>query len=93
MTLRTWWRRRPLTCPEVGRILQQHLDGELRPDLAARVDDHLEDCRRCGLQAATYLEIKQAVRRRGEPLPADAVDRLRTFAASLRANPDTPPES
>jgi anti-sigma factor RsiW len=78
-----WWRRRPLSCPEVARLLQRHLDEELEEHLAVRVEAHLEDCRRCGLEAATYEQIKQAVRRQGQPVPRESVERLRAFADAL----------
>ncbi|MBW3627425.1 MAG: zf-HC2 domain-containing protein [Actinobacteria bacterium] len=78
-----WWRRRPLTCPEVARLLQRHLDEELPQHLAVRVEAHLEDCRRCGLEAEAYEQIKQAVHRQGQTVPPESVERLRAFAASL----------
>ncbi len=83
MRWRRWWRRRPLSCPEVARLLQRHLDEELPQHLGERVQAHLEDCRRCGLEAEAYEQIKQAVRRQGQPVPPESVERLRAFAASL----------
>lgn len=44
---------------------------------------HLEDCRRCGLEAAAYEQIKQAVHRQGQTVPPESGERLRAFAASL----------
>lgn len=44
---------------------------------------HLEDCRRCGMEAAAYTEIKASLARRGEALPDDAVARLRSFGERL----------
>lgn len=49
---------------------------------ARRVAAPLEDCRRCGLEAGTYQEIKSALTRRAEP-DADAVERLRGFTQGL----------
>lgn len=86
-----WWRRRPLTCPEVARLLQRHLDEEVPQHLAVRVQAHLEDCRRCGLEAEAYEQIKQAVQRQGQPVPPESVERLRAFAASLLEQGDDDP--
>ena len=75
-----------LTCPEVGRRLQSFLDGELddttEADLLA---EHLDDCKRCGLEADTYRTIKDALAARRQPVPQDSVDRLRDFAHQLTA--------
>jgi anti-sigma factor RsiW len=78
-----WWRRRPLTCPEVARLLQRHLDDEVPEHLAVRVEAHLEDCRRCGLEVSTYMQIKDSIRRQGQPVPPESVERLRAFVTSL----------
>ena len=51
-----------LSCPEVGRLLQRFLDGELTAD--AEIDmlaEHLDDCKRCGLEADTYRKIKEVL--------------------------------
>ncbi len=85
-------RRRPMTCDEVGRLLQDYLDGELDQRRTARLSAHLEDCRRCGMEAETYTQIKTSLARRGTELPPDAVARLRSFGERLAANgpPETP---
>ncbi len=70
-------------------MLQRYLDEELPELRAAQVRAHLRDCRRCGLQAELYAEVKAAVRRRSEPLPPDSIERLRAFADGLiRQEPD-----
>ncbi len=74
---------RPKNCMQVGHRLQRYLDGDV-DDLTARfIMLHLEDCRRCGMEAATYTEIKASLARRGEELPDDAVARLRSFGERL----------
>lgn len=82
-----WLRRRDpaerrLNCMQAARVLQAYLDGESDEVTARRVAAHLEDCRRCGLQADTYRKIKEALSRREAP-DGDAVDRLRAFGESL----------
>jgi anti-sigma factor RsiW len=78
-----WWGREELRCREVGKVLQSYLDGELDELLARRVARHLEMCRRCGMSAETYAEIKQALRRSAGSPPQDAIDRLRAFGEQL----------
>ncbi len=87
LTGRRWPDVRPgeqLSCPEVGRLVQRYLDGELDND--AEVDAlaaHLDDCRRCGLEAETYQKIKDALGDRSVDVPEDSVARLRAFGEKL----------
>jgi anti-sigma factor (TIGR02949 family) len=90
-----WWRRMVgspsmASCMDVGRVLQSYLDGEVDEVAARRVARHLEACRRCGLEASTYAEIKQALTRRSRDVPQDAVDRLRRFGEDLVDTGDEP---
>ena len=79
------WARRPLTCPEVARLLQSYLDGEIDELKARRISRHLEDCRRCGMKAETYSAIKRSLRENRPSVPAGAVERLRAFGERLAA--------
>lgn len=78
-----WWKRRRLRCPEVRRTLQRYLDGEVDAEWASRVRTHLEDCRRCGLEADTYQTLKDNLEARGPDVPDELVTRLRHFADGL----------
>jgi len=76
------------TCREVGRVLQTYLDGELDADRVQKVTAHLDHCLRCGMQADTYLRIKNALAHaadRGDVHPEDrlAIERLRRFADTI----------
>jgi anti-sigma factor RsiW len=71
-------------CREVATYLHRYLDGEVDDRTRRRVAAHLEDCRRCGLEAETYRALKRALARRGA-LPDDAVARLHSFAEQLLA--------
>ncbi len=71
------------SCMQVMRVLQSYLDGEIDEVTARRVANHLDACRRCGLEAATYREIKAALRRRTAPLDRAAAASLRAFGAAL----------
>jgi len=74
---------RPMNCMQVGHRLQRYLDGDI-DDLTARfIMLHLEDCRRRGLEASAYTEIKASLARRAIDVPDDAVTRLRAFGERL----------
>ncbi|MBI2168537.1 MAG: zf-HC2 domain-containing protein [Actinobacteria bacterium] len=83
-------RRTMLTCREVGRVLQAHLDGEIEHQKAQAVATHLNGCAGCGLEADVYSEIKAALRRQAGELAPDAVERLRRFGEHLSAHGDDP---
>lgn len=85
--MRLPWRRtpRPVTCHEVGLVLQAFLDDETDEVAALRVADHLRDCVRCGMEAATYERIKRSVGRDRPALDPDTVTRLRRFGERLAA--------
>jgi anti-sigma factor RsiW len=80
-----------LTCREVGEVLQQYLDGHVDDDLAGRMEIHLEECRRCGLEAETYERIKATLATRRPELPAESVDRLRAFGEQLARGEEPTP--
>ena len=86
---RSWWRssHSEPNCREVGRVLQSFLDRELSEDDEDAVAAHLEVCRRCGMSADAYIEIKGALSSLGDDVDEDAVDRLRAFGEQL-ANGD-----
>jgi anti-sigma factor RsiW len=94
----SWWRRaRPgrdaATCREVGRVLQSYLDGQVDELTARRVARHLEMCRRCGMEASTYTEIKRSLARHGAAVDPEVVGRLRDFGTQLiERDADEPPE-
>ncbi len=78
-------------CWQVMRVLQAHLDGEVDVETATWVSTHLEECRRCGMEAATYQSIKLALAERIDdptghgavPVDPAVLRRLERFAASL----------
>jgi anti-sigma factor RsiW len=71
------------SCLEATRMLHAYLDGHVDERSAHRVGRHLEVCRRCGLEAATYMQIKNSLRRQQAAAPAGAVQRLTELAARL----------
>ncbi|WP_291383511.1 zf-HC2 domain-containing protein [Demequina sp.] len=73
-------------CHRAARFLQHYLDGELDMVRSAMVAEHLETCRRCGLEARTYQSIKVAISAaapHSDEADAAAVARLRDFADTL----------
>jgi anti-sigma factor RsiW len=82
-----------MSCRQVGKVLQTYLDDELDDDAARKVAAHLEDCRRCGLEAETYEALKESLRRGPAGLADEPVARLRDFGERLargEIEPDEP---
>jgi anti-sigma factor RsiW len=75
------------SCMKVMRVLQSYLDGQTDEVTTRRVANHLEACRRCGLEAATYRELKASLARRAPQVDADTVERLRAFGRDLAVRP------
>ena len=73
---------RPMTCAEVARVLHSYLDESLLPPSAQQVAHHLEQCRKCGMEATTYRALKESLHRQGA-VPDDTLQRMRDFAAQL----------
>jgi len=76
-------------CRKAGRALQSYLDGQVDEITAQRVSRHLEACRRCGLEAHVYDELKQALARCATDLDPAAVERVNSFSRVLL---ETPPD-
>ena len=74
--------QRPLDSRHVAHLLQAYLESDLDQAAARRVAAHLEDCRRCGLEAATITKIRRALAGRYQPAP-ESVARLQAFCESL----------
>jgi Putative zinc-finger len=72
-----------VTCLQVARMLQRYLDDQLDEGAAAQVADHLDECRRCGLDAESYREVKVALASRSRPSTPEQVERLTSFVAGL----------
>lgn len=79
-----------MSCAELAKVLQAHLDRELDEVTARRAAGHLEACRRCGLEAETYSQIKSALAITMPPERIEAVERAHDFAASLIADKKGP---
>ncbi|WP_298387782.1 anti-sigma factor [Ferrimicrobium sp.] len=70
-------------CFATMRVLQDYLDGALDDARADQVARHLDDCRRCGLEAEVYQEIKTALSKQEMLLDPQTVQRLRNFSDQL----------
>lgn len=79
-----------IRCLRTGRALQRYLDGETDEATARRVAEHLESCRRCGLQARTYQAISRSLHSGAGEANDLSLRRLRAFTRSLadRDGPD-----
>ena len=79
---------RPLSCREVGKVLQRYLDGDVDELTAEKVAEHLEDCRRCGMEAEVYRQIMASLARQAPEVPDLALRRLRDFGERLAREGD-----
>lgn len=75
--------RMPPDCREVAKVLQSFLDGELPPEQAGLVADHVEHCDRCGIDADVYRQVKDSLAQLRSPADRDVVGRLVAFADDL----------
>ncbi len=90
---RLWPTKETASCMQVMAVLQAYLDGQVDERTARRVAAHLDACRRCGLEADTYSEIKAALARQAPRLDRSAVDRLVAFGAALAGPPSRDDET
>ena len=72
-----------VSCIQVARILQRYLDDQLDERAASQVAAHLDECRRCGLDAESYREVKMALAHSSRPPSPERVERLTSFVAHL----------
>lgn len=87
--------RKQMSCHQVGQVLQRYLDNELDDVAARKVAAHLEDCRRCGLEAETYEALKASLQRGPAGLAGlgdEPVTRLREFGERLARGEIDPDE-
>ena len=81
-----------MECHEVGERLQHYLDGHIDAERARRIEEHLEDCRRCGMEVETYERIKVTLAAHRPEVPQESVERLRAFGERLaRGDEPSPP--
>lgn len=78
-------RRRDRSCRRVAHLLQSFLDEEVDLSTVMRIEDHLEQCRRCGMEADVYWEIKEALARSTPAVPELTLRRLHHFGEELGA--------
>ena len=70
-------------CMEVRRVISGFVDGEVDADFAAKIAEHLEDCRDCGLSADVYADIKRSLRSEPPTIDDEAITRLREFGSDI----------
>ena len=79
-----WGRpRRPLSCRQVGRVLQAYLDDELADGRRELIAQHLEDCLRCGLDASSFRFLTARLAELAPHSDEHQLARLRVFATTL----------
>lgn len=72
-----------MSCRQAARVIQSYLDGETDIGTGRAVATHLELCRQCGMKAATYEAIKEALAHQATATDRQALDRLAAFVEEL----------
>lgn len=68
------------TCKELVDLLADYLEGQLPPDVARDLDQHLADCPPCLNFLKTYRTTTRLIREVGcEEIPPELEDRLLKF--------------
>jgi hypothetical protein len=69
-----------MTCQRVTAMIRDYLAGELAPEIAAALEEHLRDCPDCTVFINTYRRTAQALQSiRYEDIPAEMQSRVRQF--------------
>lgn len=74
---------RPLSCRAVAKLIQAYLDGEIADPRGVLVANHLDDCRRCGMEAEAYRALIRSLRASATPDDHGQLARLEAFANAL----------
>ncbi len=74
---------RTMTCRDVGLRLQSYLDGELDSVRMQGIQDHLEACVDCGLEADVFRRIKADLSGHAPATDPEALERLREFSSRI----------
>lgn len=86
-----------LTCEEALRGLEEYVDGELPPPLAARVEEHLRRCPGCPRKVELERAFRSLLRRQRERCPGPRWGLRERIQAALRRGvrglPDPAPRS
>jgi anti-sigma factor ChrR (cupin superfamily) len=82
-------------CHVVGAVLQAYLDGELGPEDAELVAEHLRFCERCQIESATVVRVVEAIKQQRPDLDPAPIERLTGFVDRLTGDgpPDDAPSS
>jgi anti-sigma factor RsiW len=81
-------------CHVVGAVLQAYLDGELGPEDAELVAEHLKHCERCEIEASTVEQVVDAIKRQRPDLDPAPIERLTGLVGQLtREGPPEEPSS
>ena len=83
-TTTVFGRNRKMSCRRLGKVLQTYLDGELDSETALLVSGHLEECRKCGLEADTYEALLGSLQNGVvDQESREAIHRLAEFGSQL----------
>lgn len=73
------------TCKELVDLLADYLEGQLEPEVARELDQHLADCPPCLNFLKTYRATTRLIREVAcEDIPAELGERLQRFLRAHR---------
>ena len=71
-------------CPDTARMLSRYLEGELNPDVCARLESHVSSCPSCGAACDSLRFALRTCKQYGsEALPGDVRKAVRTAIRQL----------
>jgi anti-sigma factor (TIGR02949 family) len=69
-----------MTCQRVTAMIRDYLTGELAPEIAAALEEHLRDCPDCTAFISTYKRTTQALQSICyDDIPVEMQSRVRQF--------------
>jgi len=80
--------RKPVRCPDES-LLAGYVDGGLRRDERAAVDDHIDGCEPCRTIVSDLARIQYSVRDHGSRAKTDSTKSLRVHARAIHIVPGT----
>ncbi len=82
-----------IRCEDALRELWGYLCDEVTPERRARIQEHLDACRRCCGEIAFLGELRKVVASSSPELPADVGVRMEAFLATLEGGADDRPDA
>jgi RNA polymerase sigma-70 factor (ECF subfamily) len=70
-------------CPDVVQLFSQYLEGEIAPEVCAKLETHLDACARCRTQCASLKQTLALCRTAPTPVPSSVQESVRNALKNL----------